>query len=555
MEATAVRGAQGMGEVRMDDLKTLIKGEIETEAAVLKNYSRDASLFEVMPQAVVHPKDVEDIKALVHYAAKNAESGVSLTVRAGGSDMGGGPLGESIILDSTAHFSKIGGVEGDEITVEPGVFYRDFEKVTLAKNLLLPCFPASRELCTVGGMVANNAGGEKSLTYGKTNRYVRRLKAVLADGNEYTVEPLSKSELEEKIKQNNFEGTLYRDLYQLLEDNYELIQKSRPTVSKDSTGYALWNVWDKKTFDLTQLFVGSQGTLGIITEIKFALVRPKPHAKLLVIFLHDLTHLALITKTMLSFKPESFESYDDHTLKLAVKYFPEILKSLKTNILSLAWKFIPEFSMILRGGMPKLILLVEFTGDNAEDVAIRSKAALESLSGLNVRKRLTHSRAEARKYWVIRRESFNLLRHHMRDVHTAPFIDDIVVRPEHLPEFLPKLESVLAEYKLTYTIAGHVGDGNFHIIPLMNLKDPETKTIVFDLADKVYELVFAFKGSMSGEHNDGLIRSRFLPKMYGEQMYGLFKKTKEIFDPHNIFNPGKKIGTKIAYLKSHFETS
>lgn len=535
-------------------LKSFFKGDVSDDDNTLKFYSHDASLFKIKPQIVVFPKDAEDIKNLVLFINKNLDKKIYLTPRSAGSDMTGGPLGESIIVELTRYFNRIKGIKDNYAVAEPGVFYRDFEKETLRHNLLLPSYPASREICAVGGMVANNAGGEKTLAYGKTEKYVEGLKAVLSDGNEYQFSPLTKSGLEEKIKLQNFEGEIYRKIYKLAEDNYDIIKKARPEVSKNSAGYLLWDVWDKNIFDLTKLFVGSQGTLGIITEIKFKLIKPKTHSKLLVIFLKDIKPLAEIISRILKHRPESFESYDDNTLKLVIRFLPEFVNLLKAkNIFSLAWQFLPEFWTILTGGFPKLILLAEFTGDSVAEVDEKIKVAKTDLQPLKIKMRTTKSEKEARKYWVMRRESFNLLRHHIRGLRTAPFIDDFVVSPQKLPEFLPRLNQILSEYNLIYTVAGHVGDGNFHIIPLMNLTDPKSREIILELSEKVYKLVLDFGGSITGEHNDGLIRGPYLEKMYGEKIYELFKEVKHIFDPNNIFNPGKKIDASMEYALNHLD--
>lgn len=534
------------------ELREIINGEVLADDSTLEHYSRDASLFQIKPEVVAFPQDSADIKALVKFANTHKKRGVSLTARSAGTDMSGGPLNESIILDMTRHFNKILHVGGGKAITQPGVFYRDFEKATLEHNLLLPCYTASRELNTVGGMAANNSGGEKTLTYGKAEDYVMELKVVLRDGNEYTLKPLNKAELDKKLAQKDFEGELYREVYKLLEKNYDAIHAAKPHVSKNSAGYLLWNVWDRQTFDLTQLFVGSQGTLGIITEITYRLIKPKKKSRMLVIFLRDLAHLGDIVNRVLQFKPESFESYDDHTLKLAIQFFPEILKSIKAkNVFSLGMQFIPEATMLLTVGMPKLILMAEFTGDSDSEVQKRALAAQKSLADLKLRTLVTHKKSEGKKYWIVRRESFNLLRHHIRDKHTAPFIDDIVVTPAVLPQFLPELSEVMSHYRLIYTIAGHVGDANFHIIPLMNLADPESRKIIPELSRKVYDLVLKYNGSITGEHNDGLIRTPFLKQMYGEHIYGLFNDVKGIFDPDNIFNPGKKVGTKMSYAMNH----
>ncbi len=535
-------------------MKEVVQGEVTNDKKTLIRYSRDASLFEIKPQVVVSPNDSEDLKSLVKFVIEEKINNkeVSLTPRSGGTDMTGGPLGESIIVNFK-HFDGIDEVEDRYILAEPGVYYKDFEKETLKHNLILPSFPASREICTVGGMVANNAGGEKSLTYGKTDRYVKGLKVVLSDGNEYVLKPLEQYELEAKLKLNNFEGEIYRRVYGLVNKNYDLLQRAKPKVHKNSAGYALWDVWDKETFDLTQLFVGSQGTLGLITKIKFELVEPKPHSRMLVIFLRDLSPLAKLVSRVLEYQPETFESYDDHTLKLAIRFLPQFAKLLKGGLLSIAWKFLPEIGMILSGGMPKLILTAEFAGDSEEEIILKMNQAREGLKEFKVKTRITKTKIELEKYHWIRRESFNLLRHKIKNKQTAPFIDDIIVPPDSLPEFLPQLEEIMKKYKLIYTIAGHVGDGNFHIIPLMDLSRKDAKEVIHKLTDEVYRLVFKYGGSMTAEHNDGLIRSPYLKMMYGEKVYKLFEEVKRIFDPDNIFNPGKKVGASLEYALKHLK--
>ena len=256
-----------------------------------------------------------------------------------------------------------------------------------------------------------------------------------------------------------------------------------------------WNIWnrERQIFDLTKLFVGSQGTLGFITEVTLKLIRPKKHSTLLVIFMRDMGGLIDIIQKVLAHKPESFESYDDHTLKIALKVFPEIVKKMGSNFLSLAWEFLPELGMLITGKFPKMVMIAEFTGDSVQEARDKAKRALKDVKGLGVTARVTKSEKEAKKYWTIRRESFNLLRKNIKGKHTAPFIDDLIVRPEKLPEFLPKLNAIMGEYNIIYTIAGHIGDGNFHIIPLMDLHDEKQRKIIPELSKRVYNLVFKFK--------------------------------------------------------------
>ena len=563
------------------ELKNIIKGDVENSEEVLTKYSRDASLLEVKPLVVVFPKNSEDVCNLVKWVNKENEKGskYSITARSAGTCMAGGAIGESIILDFTKYMNEIKSVEKVEpfeilpkypnahnvkisgkATVMPGCFYRDFEVATLKENLLLPCYTASKSINAMGGMVGNNSAGEKTLNYGKTEDYVSEVKIVLADGREYTVKSLTKKELYAKIAQGDFEGELYKNLLALIKDNLDIIENAKPNVSKNSAGYYLWNVYDKNTeiFDLPKLIVGSQGTFGLVTEITFHLVDVKPATKLAVIFMKDLSRLGELVDTILPFHPESIESYDDATMKLAIKFFPDFLKNKGLwGMLRFMWSFWPEAIMMLTSGMPKLILLVEFAGNDEKEITKEAKKLLEKVKPFNYSARITRSKTDANKYWDIRRESFALLRKHVKDKHTAPFIDDIVVRPETLPEFLPKLQKILNIYPITYTIAGHAGNGNFHIIPLMDFKDENTSKIILDLSKKVYDLVLEYKGSTTAEHNDGLIRTPFLKQMYGEKVYSLFGQTKKIFDQNNIFNPGKKValgetgaGTE-EYIKTH----
>lgn len=548
-----------MNQNLFNDLKQSVKGEISQDEQTLKDFSHDASIFEVKPSLVVFPKDVEDIKNIVKFVKdrKNQNPTLSVTARAAGTDMSGGSLNESIIISFTQHFNKIVGIEGNIATAQPGVFYRDFEKFTLQHGLIFPSYPASKDICAIGGIVNNNSGGEKSLEYGKTEKYVKKLNMVLADGNEYEFKPLTDREFAEKLLLSSFEGEVYRGIHALITKNYDILQNAKPKVSKNSAGYFLWNVYDKEKniFDLTKLFVGAQGTLGIMTQASLELAPIKKHSEMLVVFLEekDMHKLGEVINAVLPLEPESFETYDDNTLKLAVKYFPEFAAKIGTgNLISTAFHFIPEFMMVLRNGVPKLILQIEFTGNNFDDLMDKIKTLKEKLKPFKLSMRVAGDEKQSKKYWTIRRESFSLLREKIKDKHTAPFIDDFVVRPEHLEEFLPKLNEILSKYPtLIYTIAGHLGDGNFHIIPLMNLQLDSERQIIPVLSQEVYNLVFKYNGSTTGEHNDGLVRSQFLKQMYGEEIYSLFEKTKEIFDPLNIFNPLKKTDVSAEFGMSH----
>ncbi len=566
-----------------DELKNALtgamRGEVSDDAETLTELSRDTSLFTRMPELVVYPEDAADVSAIVKEVgrARAAGADVSLAARSAGTDMSGGPLTTGVVVSFLKHMNHMGdvssnlavqppsrsganleaslpsGISGYAVT-EPGVFYRDFEKATMASGLILPSYPASREIAAMGGIISNNSGGERTLRYGKTEKYVEELEVVLSDGSQTTFKALTPAELEEKKQLQTLEGKIYRDMDALLSENAALIEQHRPKVSKNSAGYALWSVRDAKTgaFNLAKLICGSQGTLALWTKARLGLVKPKDHRAMLVVFLSNLDILPEIVNRVLKQNPESFESYDDHTFTLAVKFMPQMLMQMGlVKAARLGIDFIPEAAMVATGGVPKLILMAEFAEDTIEEADRRACVAQDALADLHLQTKVEKDEKESEKYWIVRRESFNLLRKNLHGLVSSPFIDDFVVPPSSYPTFLPKLNALLDEYKsnMIYTVAGHIGDGNIHIIPLMDLTKEENRQVILDLAPKVYQMVIEAGGTTTGEHNDGIVRTPYLLMLFGPEMITLFEKTKKTFDPLDIFNPGKKVNGTFADIK------
>lgn len=546
----------------MDSFTKLLKdagfqGEIDVSAATRDFYSHDASLFEIRPEIIVSPKGTNDVQVLIKTINKQRTHNptLSVTARSAGTDMSGGAINDSVIANFNTHFKAIKTVTATTANVQPGVFYRDFEVETLKHGALLPPFPASRDLCTVGGMVNNNSGGEKSLEFGKTEKFVSELKVVFADGDEYVVKPLNKKALDAKIAKKDYEGAIYRNVFQLIEQNYDVIKAAKPHVTKNSTGYNLWNVWDRETgiFDMTQLIIGAQGTLGLTTDITFKLVPAAKHSGTLVIFLRSLDDLGQLINKVMTHKPATFEGFDNYTLMLSIKLFFSFHKLIGwKETIKLAFQLIPDALLLFRG-IPKMVLLVEFNGESPEEVSQKVHEMRSDMKEFKHEALFENDDNEQkeRKFWIMRRSSFQLLRSKVKDKHTAPYIDDLVVNPEHLPQFLPELRAIIKKYKLLATIAGHMGDGNFHIIPLMKLEEKDERNKLQPSMKEVNELVLKYKGSLSGEHNDGLVRGPWLEQMYGKQVMDLFRETKVIFDPDGIFNPHKKANATWDYSFSH----
>lgn len=544
-----------MADQRLKErIQASIKGDVADDSVSLTKFSRDTSVFVKTPELVVYPKDADDVAAIVRTIAGARKDGInaSLTARSAGTDMSGGPLTDSVVAVFTKYMNKVVEVGNGYAITEPGAFYRDFEKATLAEGRqIMPSYPASREIAAMGGIVNNDSGGERTLEYGKTRKYVEEIDVVLSDGTKATLKQHSKEEVERKASFDTLEGRIYRNMRTLLLENKDVIEAARPKVSKNSAGYALWDVMDKDGgMNLAKLVCGAQGTLALMTSARLSLVREQGYRSMLIIFLDDITLLPEIVRRVLPFNPESFESYDDHTFKLAMRFLPQMLSQMGlVGAAKLGLSFLPEVGMVVRGGVPKLILMAEFSEDTHQEALFKVGQARASLADLELPMRIARDEKAAEKYWKVRRESFALLRKNAHGLYAAPFIDDFVVPPDTYPEFLPELNALLAKYELLYTIAGHIGNGNFHIIPLMDLKDPKVRSVILELAPLVYALVIKYGGTTTGEHNDGIIRTPYLPQLFGAKIVSLFEETKRIFDPLNIFNPGKKVGGTFADIE------
>jgi len=573
----------------IEKLKNAISGDVMIDGETLDSHSRDWSLFEITPAVVIFPKNAADITSVVNIVNehKDAHPELSLTMRAAGTDMTGGPLNDSIIVDTTKYMHGINLLERTDafpnqsafyehkyvITghakVLPGTMYRDFEIATHKEGLEMPCYPASKDICAVGGMVGNNGAGEKSLKYGQNKDFVHSLDVVLSDGNAYNVEPLTFDQLQKKINQNDFEGSIYKEIYALVKDNWGLIDERKPRTSKNAAGYYLWDVIstdsidafenDDGYFDLTKLVVGAQGSTALITEIEYKLVDVQQAHDLLVVYVKDLAVVPELVQQLMKSDLEMLEMYDDNTFKIGIKFFKDFLKDKGFfGAIKYSLRFLPEAWMALTRGIPRLIVLAEFSGNSEEDVHRKMTEAQKNIADLGLASRKIPRDAEEEKFWDFRHDSFKILTEHSSEARekgtgtrTAPFIDDIAVNPKDLPEYLPKLIELLDSYDLMYTIAGHLGNGNFHIIPLMGFDEIGDGEKILEISDKVYELALQYEATITAEHNDGIIRTPYLRQQFGDEMIALFQKIKDIFDPTNIFNPGKKVGLTKADIKRY----
>lgn len=537
----------------LEKLTTICRGEVSTDSRIRKRHAHDASIYEQVPDAVLAPKDAKDIGNIVKFVTEHKKlyPSLAITPRAAGTDMSGAAIGHSLVLDMLPHFDKIESLQGTVLHVRPGTHMRDIDPLLTKHHLQLASVPASRALNTIGGMIGNNSGGEQSLRYGNTENWVRELKVVFADGNEYLVKPLNKRELGQKMKQGDFEGELYRKTYELIEKKYDKIRNARPRVNKNSMGYNLWSTWDRETgvFDMTRLITGSQGTLGVVTDIKVEAVPKARHTGLLVAYLTNMRQLDRMIPLVMSHNPATFEGFDDITFNLGIKHFSTFRKQLGLKEWTKQQSHLSASVTKFKGHIPNIVLMVEFEGDTPE--AVRSKiAALQkdiTAHKLRVKMQIEADGEGDKPFWQIRRASLALLRNQVKGKYASAFMDDLTVPPHAVPEFLPQVRKIIRRYKLPATIAGHFGDGNFHIIPLMDIGNAKEQAKLEPAMRELIPIVLKYGGTMAGEHNDGMVRGPWLPAVFGDEMYHTFRETKEIFDPTYIFNPHKKTDANWDY--------
>ena len=527
----------------MENLLHVLKGEADNSPATRKKYSRDASIFEVVPAGVVYPKDEQDLSALIHFVTKQRQHGqaVSLTARNGGTCMSGGPLTESLVVDMSRHFTHVGklNTHSRSLWVQGGVMHLEVEKATQPDGWLFAPYTSSRDICGIGGMIGNNASGERSVKYGPTSSNVKNLKVMLSDGNVYEFGPMTAAEVEKKKHLASFEGKIYRQITELLDKNWYLINHNHPRTKKNAAGYALWDLWDehRSHFNLARLFVGAQGTLGFVTEAELKIVPLSKAHRMLVVPISELHELTPVVKTLLSFNPEACETFDHHTYELAERVHPEDAQR----------------AHVAKG--KHMIVFGIYAGDTQKQADAQANKARAALSASGREVYWIEEDAAVESFLLIRRKSFKMLLENPTPSYRAmAFLEDTIVPLEHYGEFLAALESILADYDMTYTYAGHIGDGSIRLVPLVNVERDRAAEQIMELESRVNQLVFAFGGSMSVDHNDGIIRTPFLEEMYGAEMNRLFAEVKHIFDPLNIFNPGKKVGGTYDYAVQHIIT-
>lgn len=524
-------------------LQEHVQGEVMTSSDARRYFSTDASIFQVAPAVVVYPRAESDVRKIARFAWQLAERGrkIPITARGSGTDLSGAAIGSGVLTVFPAHLNRIVEFDGKSgfVTVEPGINFGKLQQTLLTHERFLPPAPTSAEYSTIGGAVANNAGGEKSIKYGTMRDYVEKLRVVLANGEVIETERLNKRELSKKLGLSTFEGEIYRTVDALIEENNKLLDQLDLKTTKNAAGYALHEVKRADgSFDLTPLFVGSQGTLGVITQITLATEDYNPSSTLLVASFNDHAQAckAIAELREQSDLPSSLEMVDEHLLAMVDALNPNQLKG------------------IIGKPFPKIMLLVEY--DENERVQKRmAKKAEHILEKYDANVMVETDPVEQQKFWRVRHSSASIMAHSEGGRRALPVIDDGIVPPEKFQEYLEKVYELFRKVGLRPAIWGHAGDANVHIQPFLDLGQVGDRQKLLKLMDAYYKLVASLGGSTSAQYGDGRLRGPYLQEQYGAEVYQLLLKVKQAFDPHNILNPGVKVGVSLDSVKPLLRTS
>ena len=530
------------------------EGEVANTPEDLIRHATDESIFYVQPELVLYPRTSEDV-ALAVKAAQTVHApnlSLHLTPRAAGTGLSGGSLNDSVVVNMAEHFTEIKGYrrEGNDVIfdVEAGVPYRVLEEEMDKLGVYIPSFPASKDICTVGGMIGNNAAGADSFQHGHTAHYVESMTVVLSDAGVYEVKPLAWSEFEQELKRDDRLGEMYRHLWELLLHQEEQILEARPKTAKNSAGYALWDVIsttveefmkNRGVFDLTQVLTGSQGTLGIITRFEIRAIPRQTKTQLLAIPVFDLETVGDIITSMVAHHPLSIELFDGPTYQAAMRN-PEFFRDriaperYKKTLAYLPWIYRKRFGK----QDPHFVLLITFPQDLKLDLEQELKHLREEYQASAW---LVSDPLEEEMLWQVRRGSYSLSKFADPSKRPAAFLEDMTVKPEQLGPFFRAITELFKKYEVQAYVHGHGGNGHLHFYPLLDFTDPQTAKLIPRMAEDFFNVATELGGNICGEHNDGIIRTPYLHKMFDQKILEIFEKMERVCDPLDIFNPGKKV--------------
>ena len=519
-------------------LKKRVRGDLRTDQTSRLLYSTDASIYQVMPLAVLLPQSVEDVQAAVEVAAAH---GVPLLPRTGGSSLAGQAVNEALVIDMTRHLDQVLAVNPEErwVRVQPGMVLDELNVQLRPYGLQFGPDPASSNRAAMGGIVSNNSTGSHSIRYGMTADHVLAMNVILSDGSAARFAPLTAAELAQVATRPGLEGTLYRQLHALVTDpaNQAAIRQGTPRHWRRCGGYNLdrllpaggtppltFNWPPDERFNLARLVSGAEGTLAVITEITLNLV-PRPTHTALAIVHFDSLHTALsAVPSILQTDPSAVELLDNLGLTMC--------------------RQVPEYARLLRtflAGNPHCVLITEYDGESEAELQARvahlqrhlqaEKAGATAITP-------AYSPALQANVWQVRKAGLGLMMSVKGDHKPIPFIEDAAVPVDHLANYVHQVERFCNDLGTNVAYYAHASAGCIHIRPLINTKDARDLAKLPAITRFSVALLGQSGGALSSEHGDGRARSWINEHFFGPDLYRLYQQVKQIFDPHTLLNPG-----------------
>lgn len=533
---------------RLDNLASNLEGDLKYDIITRTIYATDASVYKEHPLAVIWPKGTDDLKKILAFASGER---TSLTLRAAGTSLAGQVVSGGIIVDISRYMKRIIEINREEmwVRVEPGVVLDELNLELKKHGLFFGPETSTSNRCNMGGMVGNNSCGSHSVIYGSTRDHTIELKVLLSDGSESVFGPVDKSTFSAKCLQQNLEGNIYRTIKKILDDPVNRTQIKEgypdPAIPRRNTGYALDILLNNEVFDensdqkfnFCKLLAGSEGTLAITTEIKLNLVKLPPPDKALVCI-----HLAKRNDAFLA-------------NLIALKYHPDAVEMMDQKILELTENNISQRNnRFFLDGKPAAIVIVEFTGNTQSEIDKVTTEMINELksSGYGYSFPIVKG-SDILKVWDLRKAGLGVLTNMKGDPKPVSLIEDTAINVGQMPDYIADFEKMLANYGKEVVYHAHIGTGELHIRPILNLKDPADVELFRTLGIETAKIVKKYRGSMSGEHGDGRLRGEFIPIIIGEHNYNLLKEVKKCWDPDNILNPGKitdtpRMNTFLRYI-------
>lgn len=495
------------------ELKKIIEGEVYCDPITREVYSVDASIYEIVPKVVIVPKNNQDILNTIQFAKKYK---LPISPRGAATGITGGCLGKGIILDTSKYLNKILEINYEEeyVICEPGVIQDQLNEALAVEDYRLGPDTSTGNRATLGGMLANNAAGARSLFYGKMVDHILEVDIALENGQIITLGDLHSDDNASDI---------YLKIMQIKEKYKEEIKTKFPKIPRRVSGYNLDELIKDETFNLAKLIAGSEGTLGIITKMKIRICKKPKQIGLCLLFFANIIEGLKHIEEILEYSPLSVEMIDDHIIEMG-KRSPAMQGKL-------AW---------LQGN-PKMILAVEFQAENVENLKEKIITFQTGMTDHHIgySQNSLLEKEDMNHVWDIRKAGLGLLLSKRSYSRAIAFIEDISVAPKNLAPFMENFLQLLKKHNKEAGIYGHVGSGCMHIRPYIDLRDEKEIQLIEEIMKEVTNLLIKYGGSLSGEHGDGYIRSWLNKKLFGDKLYQAFMEIKEAFDPSNLMNPNK----------------